>query len=1334
MKIKHFSKFQIKHKNIVAWIMAFAMCLSNVQVASAQEAQAKSFAITQDISVGDVSENNISAGNVPDNDVSSNFVSETIELPSEIHEEEIVRTNAAVAEIFTVMICYVNEETGEQLGEQSVLITERGILNNEGEPVNLVRFFTGFMPVSAELTNDPSYALDLITYIKKTNEDRHSKDYLDKLYLKCDDFPETFYDMVSTMVVSYIPAKTGEHYYILDGAIQEQPAFYTYTTLYASIDLVPQEYYDPNTNKVYRQIGVYNDQFKLQVMLPEHCNYYDLKMGDEPLNCNHYSNWKWYHVMSSNPGDPSTTHYRFRIYDIFKNPDGSIRERILRTDEYLLKHFQYAAWALLDPEYYDYYTYEADEIYYQGTSVEDFTIEFVYRERDDFGSLLTVKHLDVETGEEIAPQSLITTVESGTYDIPLAQVKNLLFIPEKTTYKKTKSGLTTVKIAEDGAHVTCATARPGITEGTITCYYQYYSEIALTVTHQDVSGNIIQETKPVLLTQDSRNAMIPVVTDGYRLLTTKTDTNCNGLIFETKLEEDEPVVIANWANFKRGQYKANLVLIYEEYTPETTLQVTWRDTKGNTLKDAENYVFTPDNLAVDIPVIMNGYKLQTSDLPSMAEGLQYVWHNKDGQTWIRVTCPESFLGEKTDPLHIKYQPLDSISFYQLVDGRMSNKKLLLDMTCNEVTGEYHFADFVTPENFDGYVFKGYVYGTEEEIKQNKKDGTLSFAGSVVFTDADTGEHADVYLIYEQEAFNQAATDGLWIEPISAQKYMGKAIKPQIKVYDGGTLLKEKTDYVVSYKNNTNVSSSAKKATITVTGKGNYSGKETVTFEIEPVSLADEAIQYTSVCTTYNKKVQKPTPVITYNGKKLKKNKDFTIQYSSKNNFSCKEPGEYVIRVTGQGNYTGTIDIPFVIVEKSKNLISKTKVGEISAQEYTGSPIRPAVSLTVKKQVLTAGKDYAVSYRNNTAVGTGYIDITGKGDYTGKITVPFRITGSSLENAQISKIEPCMYNGDAHTPDFTVTYKGKTLVPDKDYIFWYKNNIRAGLASVVVKGVGVYEGEIEQVFQIKGITIQKEWFGDGEDIVVPYEKGGATPGVSGTFDKEDLIEGKDYVLSYRDNQKPAKSSNLFAPTITVTGIGDYQGTVDIKFTIVAKDLKNTTSPVAIKVSNVAYSNKAGQWESKPVLIDSNGQRLLAGVDYDKDLRYTTRTGKVLTKDDTPAAGEVIRVTATGKGNYTGTITGTYTVTAASISKAKGKIENQEYTGSAVTLSGDDFSLKNGKADLIYGKDFEIVEGSYKSNIKKGTASVTIRGLGNYGGEKTLKFKIIGKRFVWFWNLF
>lgn len=64
---------------------------------------------------------------------------------------------------------------------------------------------------------------------------------------------------------------------------------------------------------------------------------------------------------------------------------------------------------------------------------------------------------------------------------------------------------------------------------------------------------------------------------------------------------------------------------------------------------------------------------------------------------------------------------------------------------------------------------------------------------------------------------------------SSYVYTGKAIKPKVTVKLKGKTLKSGTNYTVSYKNNTNVGT----GTITVTGKGSYSGKITKSFYILP---------------------------------------------------------------------------------------------------------------------------------------------------------------------------------------------------------------------------------------------------------------------------------------------------------------------------------------------------------------------------------------------------------------------------------------------------------------------------------------------------------------------
>ncbi len=65
--------------------------------------------------------------------------------------------------------------------------------------------------------------------------------------------------------------------------------------------------------------------------------------------------------------------------------------------------------------------------------------------------------------------------------------------------------------------------------------------------------------------------------------------------------------------------------------------------------------------------------------------------------------------------------------------------------------------------------------------------------------------------------------------ISNKNYTGKARKPEVTVKDGDKTLKEGTDYTLSYKNNKKIGT----ATVTVTGKGNWTGTKELTFKIVP---------------------------------------------------------------------------------------------------------------------------------------------------------------------------------------------------------------------------------------------------------------------------------------------------------------------------------------------------------------------------------------------------------------------------------------------------------------------------------------------------------------------
>ena len=78
-----------------------------------------------------------------------------------------------------------------------------------------------------------------------------------------------------------------------------------------------------------------------------------------------------------------------------------------------------------------------------------------------------------------------------------------------------------------------------------------------------------------------------------------------------------------------------------------------------------------------------------------------------------------------------------------------------------------------------------------------------------------------------------------IAPVENQAYTGNAIKPELVVTNGEQTLTEGVDYTVTYKNNTEVGT----ATAEITGIGNYSGKTSVTFEIEEETFLQKIVSF-----------------------------------------------------------------------------------------------------------------------------------------------------------------------------------------------------------------------------------------------------------------------------------------------------------------------------------------------------------------------------------------------------------------------------------------------------------------------------------------------------------
>ena len=141
-------------------------------------------------------------------------------------------------------------------------------------------------------------------------------------------------------------------------------------------------------------------------------------------------------------------------------------------------------------------------------------------------------------------------------------------------------------------------------------------------------------------------------------------------------------------------------------------------------------------------------------------------------------------------------------------------------------------------------------------------------------------------------------------------------------------------------------------------------------------------------------------------------------------------------------------------------------------------------------------------------------------------------------------------------------------------------------------------------------------------------------------------------------------------------------------------------VTLSTSTYAYDGKA----KKPgVTVKLNGKTLKNGTDYTVSYSNNTKVGTA-------------KVTITGKGNYTGSVSKTYSIKNDFKKATISGISNKSYTGKNITQS---VTVKFSGKTLKNGTDYTV---SYSNNKNIGTATVKIAGKGSYTGTITKTFKI------------
>lgn len=261
--------------------------------------------------------------------------------------------------------------------------------------------------------------------------------------------------------------------------------------------------------------------------------------------------------------------------------------------------------------------------------------------------------------------------------------------------------------------------------------------------------------------------------------------------------------------------------------------------------------------------------------------------------------------------------------------------------------------------------------SELEVKYEGTDGT-NYSSTTAPTDAGTykvtykvaGSNAD-YTGEKEYTFTISPKDvtANMIGAIAAQEYTGSAITPTPEVKDGNATLTAGTDFEFSYNKTTDVSENT--ATVTITGKGNYTGTASKTFTIKPKDIKGATITLQENSLIYTGQMQEVTIAsVTLNGVTLSAD-DYDIVKDSNKQISADD--SITLTIAGKGNYTGMATTTWKITKATPELGNFDVTPDLSQkQTYDGKP--KEVTAKTKNGVIDMG-NVTVCYEGTS--GTTY---------------------------------------------------------------------------------------------------------------------------------------------------------------------------------------------------------------------------------------------------------------------------------------------------------------------------------------------------------------------------
>ena len=576
--------------------------------------------------------------------------------------------------------------------------------------------------------------------------------------------------------------------------------------------------------------------------------------------------------------------------------------------------------------------------------------------------------------------------------------------------------------------------------------------------------------------------------------------------------------------------------------------------------------------------------------------------------------------------------------------------------------------------------------------------------------------------------------GSYLSFSGTEDAIAEAVKEAgLVVENNGKTLKYGTDYTtkaVTLKNEVGT----EKITLTVTGKGNYTGTYAKKVDIVAAELADAKIDDIAPKQYTGNRVE-PAVTVKLGSDTLVKDTDYTVEYSNNVNPSK----DALVTVTGKGNYTGTITKTFEIKSISLSELKKqieTESAFTAGVTYTGKaidPIKDSYAYQGVNAVWMKGRDFEVKYTpQNTNAGTVKATVTGINNYSGEsFELEFKINPVSLRDTNVKvDLSSVIYSPDLEKrkdeikSGLKLTYKDMTLVEKADFTI-DSVSVSGKKVTLTLTGIKNFKDTLTvsanvTAKDINDITLPKidAQKYTGYEIKASIDTNGKLKLTSNNKDLVKDLELKDGTTLLTGNDyyivNQVNNTKVGTATINLAGKGNYTGKVALSFPIVDAELTGTIVDKTTK--STILDDQEYSYETASTIKGITYPGLIVMDEKGNDI-----TGKCdITYTDNKAVGTAT-ITATGKDGFKFNAVNTFKITPAKLSGTLTlKKDTFDYTGEEIKPEYT-FEAKDGKYTLVEGTDYKV---EYVNNVNAATASesnttkrpaVKVTGLGNYAGK-------------------